>query len=33
MRCLVADFLYHFSGGLIKDLVNADIDRNLKWNN
>lgn len=32
MRCLVADFLYHFSGDLIKDLVNADIDRNLKWN-
>lgn len=28
-RCLVADFLYRFSGAPVKELVEADIERNL----
>ena len=30
-RCIVADFLYKFSGPPIKELVDADVERNLKW--
>lgn len=32
VRCLIADFLYKFSGAPIKMLIKADVDRNLKWN-
>lgn len=31
-RCLIANFLYSFSGTPIRELVDADVDRNLKWN-
>ncbi|MBQ3528959.1 MAG: hypothetical protein IJA47_00525, partial [Oscillospiraceae bacterium] len=30
-RCAVADVLYAFSGKPIKELVDADVARNLKW--
>ena len=30
-RCIVADVLYVLSGKPIKELVDADVDRNLKW--
>ncbi len=31
IKCIVADVLYNLSGKPIKDLVDADVDRNLKW--
>lgn len=31
VRCIVADIMYNFSGKPIRDLVDADVDRNLKW--
>ncbi len=30
-RCVVADALYTLSGKPIKELMDADVDRNLKW--
>lgn len=30
-RCVVADVLYALSGEPVKELVDADVDRNLKW--
>ena len=30
-RCAVADILYKLSGAPIRQLVDADVDRNLKW--
>lgn len=30
-RCVVADILYKFSGAPIKELVDADVQRFLKW--
>ena len=30
-RCAIADILYKLSGAPIKELVDADVDRNLKW--
>lgn len=32
MRYLISYILYQFSGQPIQDLVNEDINRNLKWN-
>ena len=32
MRYLIADILYQFSGKPIQNLVNTDVNRNLKWN-
>ena len=31
LRCAIADILYIMSGKPIKDLINSDIERNLKW--
>lgn len=30
-RCVVADVMYSLSGAPIKELVDADVERNLKW--
>ena len=30
-RCAVADILYKLSGAPIRELVDADVERNLKW--
>ena len=30
-RCVIADVLYHLSGAPIKELVDADVNRYLKW--
>lgn len=33
MKFWIANFLYKFSGKIICDTVDADVNRNLKWNN
>ena len=30
-RCALADLMYLLSGKPVKELVDADVDRNLKW--
>lgn len=30
-RCVVADIMYRLSGAPIKELIDADVQRNLKW--
>lgn len=30
-RCVIADYIFRFSGQPVKELVIQDVDRNLKW--
>lgn len=30
-RCVVADIMYRLSGAPVKELIDADVQRNLKW--